>query len=172
MPIRRAVISDAKAIAEVQVASWKAAYRGMMPDSLLDNLHAETRAKRWESILADNASRIFVFELDGHIVGFAGIDASTDEDVDKRNVGEIRAIYLAPNAWRKGYGRQLVDTAIEALRSQGFGNVTLWVLHNNERAIKFYESLGFQPDGATKIDLRENNVQLHEVRYRRVLERD
>jgi ribosomal protein S18 acetylase RimI-like enzyme len=171
VPIRRAVLSDARAIAEVQVSSWKAAYHGLMPQTLLDNLQVDARQERWESILADNASRTFVFEADGSVVGFAGIDATTDEDSDKENVGEIRAIYLAPNVWRKGYGRRLVDTAIESLRLQGFAEVTLWVLHNNQRAIKFYESLGFQPDGTTKIDVRENNVQLHEVRYRRSLEK-
>lgn len=169
MPIRRAIPSDARAIAEVQVASWKAAYRGLIPGTLLDHLQVALREERWTEILADATKQAFVFEQGGRIVGFAGIDASTDADADKKQVGEIRAIYLAPNEWRKGYGKQLVDAAITSLQSQGFTEVTLWVLHNNQRAIKFYESLGFQPDGATKIDTRENNVELHEVRYRRTL---
>ncbi len=169
MPIRLAVPSDAQGIAEVQVASWKAAYRGLIADSLLDNLQVEVRRERWEKILSDTSSRIFVFEDDGHIAGFIATKANGDEDADAKKVGEIGAVYLAPSEWRKGYGRQLVDAAIASLRERGFTEVTLWVLRNNRRAIEFYKALGFRLDGATKVDVRENDVQLHEVRYRRAL---
>lgn len=169
MPVRHAELSDAREIAEVQVASWKSAYRGLIADSLLDNLKVEVREQRWETILNDSSSRVFVFESAGHIAGFIAIRTNGDEDINAKTVGEIGAVYLAPNEWRKGYGTQLVNTAIATLKGQGFAQVTLWVLRNNQRAIEFYEALGFQPDGATKIDTRENNVQLHEVRYRRSL---
>lgn len=169
MPVRHARLSDAREIAEVQVASWKSAYRGLIADSLLDNLQVAARQQRWDTILADSSSHVFVIEQNGHILGFIATKVNADEDADAKKMGEIGAVYLAPNEWRKGYGRQLVDAAIASLREQGFAEVTLWVLRNNKRAIEFYESLGFRPDGATKVDVRENDVQLHEVRYRRAL---
>ena len=40
---RRAVETDAQAIAVVGVNAWRAAYRGIMPDALLDNLNIAER---------------------------------------------------------------------------------------------------------------------------------
>jgi hypothetical protein len=51
MLIRAAQIEDAKQIAEVHVASWRAAYRGILPDSMLDNLSVEKRTELWQERL-------------------------------------------------------------------------------------------------------------------------
>jgi hypothetical protein len=48
MEIRAATISDAYGIAEIQVAGWQAAYRGLMPDSLLDGLSVPKREEMWQ----------------------------------------------------------------------------------------------------------------------------
>jgi hypothetical protein len=47
MSIRRAELSDAKGIAAVHVAAWRVAYRGLLPDDVLDRLSIEDSAKRW-----------------------------------------------------------------------------------------------------------------------------
>jgi len=41
--IRPATPEDARAIAEVHVASWRYAYRGLLPDDVLDRLSVEER---------------------------------------------------------------------------------------------------------------------------------
>jgi hypothetical protein len=51
MSIRSAVPQDATRIAEVHVASWRVAYRGLMPDNLLQQLDAESRANVWRELL-------------------------------------------------------------------------------------------------------------------------
>jgi hypothetical protein len=52
------------------------------------------------------------------------------------------------------------------LSAAGVSVATLWVLGSNEGARRFYDALGWAPDGATKDDDREG-FTLHEVRYRR-----
>jgi hypothetical protein len=49
--VRRAVAGDARAIAEVQVAGWEAAYRGLVPDAFLDAFTVEVRTARWVELL-------------------------------------------------------------------------------------------------------------------------
>jgi RimJ/RimL family protein N-acetyltransferase len=51
--------------------------------------------------------------------------------------------------------RQLADT--------GRTSVTLWVLEDNKRARRFYESSGFRPDSARK--LLDFGEQVAEIRY-------
>ncbi|MEU6929538.1 hypothetical protein AB0A05_10295 [Streptomyces sp. NPDC046374] len=43
MPIREAAPSDAAAVAAVHIRSWRAAYRGLVPDAYLDSLDVGER---------------------------------------------------------------------------------------------------------------------------------
>jgi len=165
MPIRPAELRDARAIAEVQVASWQSAYRGLLPDHLLDGLSVEDRAGRWRERLAEEGSQALVIEEEGRILGFAILGASQDEDATERT-GEVYAIYLAPSEWRKGYGSGLMSEAIARLREQRFAEVAVWVLQGNLRAIRFYEKHGFAADGATKVRMRAGSPS-PEMRLRR-----
>lgn len=80
------------------------------------------------------------------------------------STGEVTGIYVAPSAWGRGGGRQLMEAALANLKAAGFATATLWVLEANRRARAFYERLGWDPEGARKIDDRGNFVLL-EVRY-------
>ncbi len=51
--VRRAAPVDAAAIALVHVRAWQAAYRGLMPDDVLERLSVDERALRWRDILSN-----------------------------------------------------------------------------------------------------------------------
>ena len=63
MTVRRAEPSDAGAIAEVRVSSWRSAYRGLLPDSLLDALSVPDIASRWKAWSEKGRIRVFVLHL-------------------------------------------------------------------------------------------------------------
>ncbi len=168
--IRRATMADAVPITEAHVCSWQRAYRGLIPQDYLDGLEPAQRVARWEEnlTLVDwSAGGVLVAEDRSGVAGFASFGPTRDDD-DRRLVGEIMAIYLAPYAWGKGFGRELMAAAVGALAAMGYGLAMLWVLDGNERARRFYDAAGFQPDGAVKED-RSYGFVLNEVRYRRLL---
>ena len=169
MPLRDAAPADAEALAEVHVASWKAAYRGLMPDAFLDGLAPADRLDRWRKRFAEPGTRILVWEEGGRITGFCFGGSSRDQDTGPCRCGEIYAIYLRPEAWGRSIGRALYEAAIEDLRSRGFQELTLWVLRGNRRARDFYERMGMTLDGADKVKTMPPGIQLDEVRYRRPL---
>lgn len=74
--VRPARITDADGIAEVHVRSWQAAYRGLMPQEVLDGLSVAQRAEGWRRILGDpeSDSRTLVAEREladaGHTVAY------------------------------------------------------------------------------------------------------
>ena len=166
LKIRQAKISDACRIAEIHVDTWRAAYRGQMPDAVLEALDVKKRAILWTRLLADQKHRIFVAEAKMDIVGFCDLMPSRDQDADSKIFAELVAIYVHPNHWRKGAGRALCRRALEAARFDHFKAVTLWVLASNKPARNFYEAMGFSLDGANKVDRSFNNHELHEERFR------
>ena len=148
--IRAATSEDARAIAEVHVASWRAAYRSLVPDAYLERLSVDDREAQRREHLDDSSGEFgtLVAEEDGHVVGFAAFGPSRDEDAPP-GTGEVPAIYLDPAVIGTGIGRVLFAEATAGLRDAGYGRATLWVLEANERARRFYEKAGWTRDGAT-----------------------
>jgi len=107
MQIRPAEPADAEAVARLHVDAWRTAYRGLVPDSFLESLDWNRRAQRFRESLAQKDEETYLVELEGVVLGFVTLGACRDEDVDPEVVGEIWGIYLAPQHWRKGIGRQL-----------------------------------------------------------------
>ena len=168
MQLRRAEPADARAVAELHVAAWKAAYPGLVPQDYLDDLAPEDRQGAWEEALAsDPWPVVLVAEENGSLLGFSSVSPSGDEDAGP-GVGEVQTLYVGPGAWRRGVGTALLEAACGELAASGCTTATLWVLGVNERARRFYERNGWRPDGATKEHDWVAFVAT-DVRYRRAL---
>lgn len=164
--VRRAAVEDARAIAEIHVRSWRAAYAGQLPDRLLRRLSVADLEAGWRLRLTapPRGNHVLLVEQEpGRAVGFAGVGPSRDPDADGQT-GELEALYLDPECWRQGLGRLLHDHALTQLWRDGYGVATLWVLRSNHAARRFYAKAGWVPDGAAKTDA-VGEVPLDEVRY-------
>ena len=162
--VRPATPSDAEAIAIVHVDSWRAAYRGIVPDEILAGLSVERRAAGWrETIESAPDDRVWVVERDDRVIGFAATGPARDDDAVAGS-GEVMAIYLDPAAWSTGLGRRLFAAAVEDLGRRGFGPLVLWVLTENARGRRFYEAAGWRADGTSRT-LDFGGTPVEEIRY-------
>jgi len=79
-------------MARVHARSWRATYRGLLPDAVIDDVVASrpVRIKRWRMWLAKPKQRggSFVAELDGRLVGFVFWGPRVGEDADP-DVAEV-----------------------------------------------------------------------------------
>ncbi len=167
---RRAVLEDANDIAEVQVSSWRTAYRGLLPQRYLQELDVKQHAEAWRYRLGSHEGLelcTFVAERGDLVIGFISLYPSRDEDADPTKIGEVTAVYTRPDHWGTGAGRQLMRLAHAWLAGR-FESATLWVLDRNERARGFYEAEGWRADGTVKHD-ESRGFPVVEVRYRRNL---
>lgn len=165
--IQQARLENVAQIATVHVRAWQSAYRGLLPDDLLDSLSIPQRAAMWERALSSpNVDiSIAINENDG-IVGFATAHQTRDADAPLER-GEVGAIYTLESVWGKRVGYQLMRAALEALRRRTFTEASLWVLDNNARGIHFYERFGFQAD-TSRAGIRFEQLgsaTVREVRY-------
>jgi GNAT superfamily N-acetyltransferase len=167
MLLRAAKPLDALGVARVHVRSWRAAYRGLLPDDYLDALTPKNRARGYSfgaRGLADPAT-ILALEHE-EICGF--VTTGPSQDPQNPNAGEVMALYVDPEHWGSGIGRTLIGAARERLHAIGFTAAILWVLDGNENAERFYAADGWTPDGSRRIDRPWGQV-VHELRYRRPL---
>ena len=163
--VRIGDVADAAAIAAVHVRSWRAVYRGIMPDEILDRLDVGERTAMWSRILSSPEADVIVVEDERQgIAGFCALIRARDADLDG-STGEVAAIYVDPERWRSGRGAALITEAHARAKRRGFVVLTLWVLEENQRARRFYEAVGFRPDGAERVE-DEDGFAACEIRYR------
>ncbi len=120
--------------------SWQESYAGMVDADYLAKLTPEVceeRAFRWR----DN---IFVAKDGERVVGFVGYGAVRGEE----DAGEVYALYVLEEYQHRGVGCALMRQALDELT--GCRAVRLWALKENEKALRFYERVGFRLDGAEK----------------------
>ena len=142
MIIRKAESSDIPGLARTHIAAWQAAYRGLMPDAIVDKHTVESRTANWTQTLADPATRLLVAVADDQIAGFSYFGHSREKEANPREA-EMMAIYVHPDHWRHGIGRDLCRQTLEDLRGE-FTSVILWVLRDNQNARRFYEAMDFE----------------------------
>lgn len=168
--VRRARPEDAAALAEIHIAAWRGAYRGVMSDAFLDGLDVAQWTERWRQTLTRAApalapEAVLIVEREaGRPAGFAITGPERPLSPHSGSRGELWAINVAPEAWGKGLGYALLTAAQEALAHAGHREAVLWVIAANERARRFYERAGWAADGVEKREARLG-FELHEVRY-------
>jgi GNAT superfamily N-acetyltransferase len=172
--IRRAGVDDARALAGVHIASWRAAYRGLMPAEVLHRLTLEGRERDWRGWLAEGGARhhTLVAERGGAIVAFCTIEMPADEPDEPDDVAAIPALYAHPDAVGTGAGSALMDAAVDAIREAGYREAILWMLEGNRRAAGFYERRGWRRDGGRRrsdypgVSYGSDGDRPREVRFR------
>jgi len=166
MCIREARLEDAPGIARVHIQTWRVAYRGLIPDSILEDLDLQERTQLWRKNLSRPNVWIFVAVQEDSVVGFCSLAPARDEEEDSKTVAEVTSIYVDPDKWGKGCGKALSEAALQKARLYGFQEMVLWVLRENSRARDFYEHLGFQLGGAGNAKGFAPGLLIPQVRYR------
>lgn len=143
LQVRPAKIDDAPAIAVVHDASWREAYRGIIPGKELERIIARRDAHWWRKAIL-RGSNMLVLDFEDTIAGYATYGRNRIASMPFR--GEIFELYLLPEFQGLGFGRSLFEAARRDLARYGYSNILVWALKDNERAVQFYLKLGGRPN--------------------------
>ncbi|HLZ22890.1 MAG TPA: GNAT family N-acetyltransferase [Ktedonobacterales bacterium] len=163
MHIHRARSSDAQAIAEVHVSSWRTTYREMLPAAFLDGLRSEPRARYWSTVLGNMHARECVYvakDTAGRVVAFASGGPNRGDDLSYD--GELYAIYLLEGYQRQGIGTALIRAVAGHLATSATRALVVWVLASNPSR-RFYAALGGCLLGTKQTPV--GGIQVDEVAY-------
>lgn len=162
--LREALPTDARAMAELNVAAWQAFFTGLVPQALIDGQRAEPRAHYWEEHLPSVPPvRTWVAEQAGRVIGLTHVGPSRDPDVPE--AAELYGMYVVPEVVGTGVGRALMEAALEYFRAGPWEEAILWTLPGEHRAARFYRSWGWEPEGVAKTG-HSPLGEIESVRYR------
>ena len=122
--LRRAVVGDAPAIADLYTAARVAAVPMMPPAA-----HTNDEDRAWFGVQLEKASHeVWVAEEQGELLGYALLTA-----------GWLDHLFIRPDLTGRGIGTLLLEL-VKSLRPAGFA---LWVFESNIGASRFYRRHGF-----------------------------
>jgi GNAT superfamily N-acetyltransferase len=139
--IRRAGADDWAGIASIHVASWRTAYRGIYPDSYLDDEAPEERRQFWRAALVGmdpQLDGVFLAEQAGEPIGFACLRRTAEA------AGPLLDnLHVLPDRKGEGTGRRLIAAAAAWLAAkEPQAPLQLGVWKDNVGARAFYARLG------------------------------
>lgn len=141
--IRPFTIADAERLKELTIL----AFDGVSIDQNIERAFGVIGGRDWkfrkarhiDFDIAAHPSGIFVYELDGQVVGF--ITTRIDHET---KIGWIPNIVVHPEYQGRGIGKALMQRALEHLREQGMECVKIETLEQNRIASQWYPRLGFR----------------------------
>lgn len=140
--VRLAELRDVAALARVHVASWHAAYRGIIsPQNLARTTlaRAESRFRGYFGRGGQQKSLLHVLEGEAGVLGYINSGRSHSRRLGVR--GEVYELYLHPEVQGRGGGRKLLSAGLWALASYRLLPAAVWALEDNLRARRFYASM-------------------------------
>jgi GNAT superfamily N-acetyltransferase len=148
--VRHATPRDVDALVGISARAWERAYRGVIPDGVLEEWIASVGSNwgaAFENRAPDNPWRAWLAERGGTVLGFAVTTRARDMWLPPPDgAGELTSLYLDPDAIGTGLGRQLFEHAVADLRVRGFNPLVVWAFRDNPLARRFYEKVGLTID--------------------------
>lgn len=144
MEIKPAESKDAKEIAEISVATWKVAYKDLLPESCLAKRIVDKKRVEGIQTSIENGVVTWLKAIKNNkIIGFLSGGNASD-----KNTGfeyEVYSVYVLQQYWGNGAGQALFEAF---KRNIGEKRFYLYALRGNKQALKFYNKLGGIPNPA------------------------
>ncbi|WP_330630198.1 GNAT family N-acetyltransferase [Halocatena halophila] len=138
--IRPATTHDVPAIRAVARRSWRAAHAPLLGGDRGESFFESEYDRRTiqKKVVADRSRFIVAVTMTG-VAGFAVVAPVNDA----ADVYGLSWLYVDPDHWRRGIGTRLLARIKRAVQRQNGRRIRLGVLAGNQRAIDFYERMGF-----------------------------
>ncbi len=143
-------------LAELWLEGWREAHEHILPKELAKYRTIEAFSER----LRNERDNVFVVGDGKYSIAFYLLKGD-----------ELNQFYLAPEARGLGIGAQLLRDAEYELSRRGVTTAWLACAIGNDRAARFYEKHGWEPDGVKTIQLPtpDGDFPLDVWRYSKIL---
>ncbi len=157
--IERISISEVEKLSEVATRAYFDHYRHLWYDEGEWYAHKCFNVSQLIEELTDSKNLFFFAVLDGKHVGFLKLRPENQLAGQDGNGFEVERIYLTNEATGRGVGRALMEFAIEMARQQNKDYVWLKAMDSSQNAIRFYESLGFEICGTSRLNFEQMKTE-------------
>lgn len=148
--IRTCTIDDLQALKKISYDTFYESFKDQnSPENMQTYLERAFNEQQLMKELTNPSSRFYLAYVHDELAGYLKINTG---DAQSEEMGEealeIERIYIRSSFQRKGLGKELLAKAIEIANELGKKKIWLGVWEKNDKAIAFYEKMGFIQTGS------------------------
>jgi GNAT superfamily N-acetyltransferase len=174
--VRPARPDDAEAIARLQLVTWRAAYRALLPAAVLDDWDEPAAVDAWRTavVAPPTPGHTVLVALDGAVVtGFAAFGPAElgagEEPLPGAPTSEVTALLVEPRWGRRGHGSRLLAAVADLAAASGVVRLQMWLPEDDEVTARFLAATGWAADGWVRT-LDTGSSTIRQVRWHTVLD--
>lgn len=154
--IREIAERDVRAAADIEASAWSSE-KGRDPNEGW----TDQRTREIRGLISDEHSWGLVSEEGSRLLGMCLVEPEREFGFGDlvSGVAKVTSISVTPGRWGEGHGRALLSSALDRMRGQRLVRARIWAALSNHRAIRLYESMGFQRTGRLEMDEGEKIVE-------------
>lgn len=149
--VREALLEDWGTIQSIAYKTWPLTYGDFIsPERLNFLLEILFEERSIKNQMLEKKYKFFIADENDQPIGFVSIE----ENFNSENQVMIHKLYILPDWQGKGLGKIIIDFVTSFTSGSGHDVLRLKVFHLNQKAIEFYEHMGFVNQGSevTKFD--------------------
>lgn len=148
--IKKCTLEDSRKLQEISYETFKDTFKDQnSPENMDAYLERAFNLKQLEKELSNISSQFFFVYFNNEVAGYLKVntnDAQSEEMGDESL--EIERIYIKNKFQKHGFGKYLLNKAMEIAMERNKKKIWLGVWEKNENALAFYKKLGFVQTGA------------------------
>lgn len=148
--IVKCTLEDSRDLQEISYDTFEETFGSQnSPENMSAYLEKAFNIKQVEKELSNPLSYFFFVYFHDEIAGYLKVNTgdAQSENMDD-DAMEIERIYIKSKFQKRGLGKYLFNKAMDIAREKNKKKIWLGVWEKNERAIAFYEKLGFVQIGS------------------------
>ena len=176
--VRPARPQDARRIAELQIHTWRTAYGGILPASVLAELDEASAVEAWTAAIElpptpRHHVLVAVEPATDQVVGFAALTPAGDSDADPVTDGEIAILLVDSEHGHLGHGSRLLAACADLLRADELHRAVAWMLAQDDALRNLLTSAGWGADGSHRtLESSDGGDALRQLRLHTDLRED
>lgn len=147
--LERCTVEDADTLRDLSIVTY---HETFAHKNTAENMDAYLRTaydiRQLRSELANANSEFYFLYADEKLAGYMKLnEAPSQSDINDPDSLEVQRIYVCGGFQGMGLGRFLLTTALETAMDRHKKYVWLGAWEHNEKALRFYDKMGFRPVG-------------------------
>lgn len=147
--LRRCTVEDAGTLRDLSIITY---HETFAHKNTTENMDAYLRTaydiRRLRRELADSNSEFYFLYVDDSLAGYLKLNETPSQsDINDPESLEVQRIYVCGKFQGMGLGRYLLNTALQTAADRNKKYVWLGAWENNEKALRFYDRMGFRAVG-------------------------
>lgn len=141
--IRNIQEKDIPSVVDIQIDSWKTAYKGIIEDDFLNSMSREKKIEQRRKDYKQDG--YIVAEINKQLVGFCRYIDNNSYTPNMPEIDcEIVALYVKPDLKYNGIGTKLFQFVTNEFKTKNRTKMIIWCLKDNKSSRKFYTKMGGQ----------------------------